>query len=127
MSRTIRYKSRVGRDQHMFRKPRHRRALIAKHDEYGIRKKAIPPTNYEDINIAANDEDYWIWGDVYVPEEDLPIHEQTWYYCEPPQYKTKRKASYDKWFFNNNHFNRRKDLRKLKLKPVFDQMVEDIA
>lgn len=37
----------------MIRHPRYKSALRAMHDEYGIRNKALPPTEYEDLPVAA--------------------------------------------------------------------------
>ena len=42
----------------IFRKPRHKGALVAASDEYGIRKKAIPPTDYDDIPKSGIHEDF---------------------------------------------------------------------
>jgi len=41
-----------------FRKPRCARALRYAHDEFGIRKGAIPPTSYDDLDYASWNEDY---------------------------------------------------------------------
>jgi hypothetical protein len=37
----------------MIRHPRYKSALRAKYDEYGIRPGAVPPTDYEDLPVAA--------------------------------------------------------------------------
>ena len=55
MSRTYRNPIAANR---FFRKPRHKRALTAASDEYGIRKGAIPPTDYSDLPLSAWKEDY---------------------------------------------------------------------
>ena len=50
MSRTYRNPRAL---EKMIRHPRYKSALRAMHDEYGIRKKALPPTDYEDLPVAA--------------------------------------------------------------------------
>ena len=42
----------------IYRKPRHKSALRAKTDEYGIRPGAKPPTDREDIFVKAIREDF---------------------------------------------------------------------
>lgn len=37
----------------VIRTPRHKSALRAKYDEYGIRPGAVPPTNYDDLPVSA--------------------------------------------------------------------------
>ena len=55
MSRT--YRNPIAGNR-LFRKPRHKRALVAASDEYGIRKGARPPTDYDDLPVSAWDEDF---------------------------------------------------------------------
>ena len=55
MSRTYRNPQALNK---MFRKPRHKSALRAKSDEYGIRPGAVPPTSYDDISLSAIHEDF---------------------------------------------------------------------
>ena len=50
MSRTYRNSRSLKR---MIRHPRYKSALRAMHDEYRIRNKALPPTEYEDLPVAA--------------------------------------------------------------------------
>ncbi|MEK9694850.1 MAG: hypothetical protein VW270_03740 [Candidatus Poseidoniales archaeon] len=40
------------------RNPRHKGALVAASDEYGIRPGARPPTDYDDLPLSAWDEDF---------------------------------------------------------------------
>lgn len=58
MSRT--YRNPASKNS-IFRKPRHKGALVAASDEYGIRKKAIPPTDYDDIPVAGIHEDFHLY------------------------------------------------------------------
>lgn len=64
MSRTVRsripLKKGKGNSGSIFRRPKHARALRYSKDEYGIRKGAIPPTNYDDLNYSSYSEDYGI-------------------------------------------------------------------
>lgn len=55
MSRTYRNPQALNK---MFRKPRHKSALKAKTDEYGIRPGAVPPTDYDDKQLSAFREDF---------------------------------------------------------------------
>ena len=55
MSRTYRNPIAANR---LYRKPRCKGALVAASDEYGIRKGAIPPTDYDDLPVSAWDEDF---------------------------------------------------------------------
>tara|TARA_B100000579_G_scaffold302485_1_gene252362 strand:+ start:179 stop:466 length:288 start_codon:yes stop_codon:yes gene_type:complete len=55
MSRTYRNPIAANR---FCRKPRHKGALVAASDEYGIRKGAIPPTDYADLPLSAWNEDF---------------------------------------------------------------------
>ena len=55
MARTFRNPNAKSR---IYRKPRHKSALRAKSDEYGIRPGAVPPTNYDDISLSAQHEDF---------------------------------------------------------------------
>ena len=55
MSRTYRNPIAANR---FCRKPRHKGALVAASDEYGIRKGAIPPTDYSDLPLSAWNEDF---------------------------------------------------------------------
>ena len=55
MSRTYRNPIAANR---LYRKPRCKGALVAASDEDGIRKGAIPPTDYDDLPVSAWDEDF---------------------------------------------------------------------
>lgn len=46
----------------IFRKPKHKSALKAKNDEYGIRPGAVPPNDWDDLYVSALDEDYVFTG-----------------------------------------------------------------
>lgn len=49
-----------------FRNPRCARALRHSEDEFGIRKGAIPPTDYDDIDYSSFRED-WFLKTYFVP------------------------------------------------------------
>jgi len=51
------------------RNPRHKRALVAASDEYGIRPGAKPPTNYDDLPLSAWDEDFKHCGKLVSKQE----------------------------------------------------------
>lgn len=55
MSRT--YRNRIAGNK-LCRNPRHKGALVAASDEYGIRPGARPPTDYDDLPLSAWDEDF---------------------------------------------------------------------
>jgi hypothetical protein len=66
MSRTYRNPIAANR---FCRKPRHKGALVAASDEYGIRPGARPPTDYEDLPLSAWNEDFISFGKLYVKQE----------------------------------------------------------
>lgn len=59
MSRTYRNEEAKYR---IHRKPKHKSALKAKYDEYGIRPGAVPPNDWDDLVVSAIDEDYLFHG-----------------------------------------------------------------
>ena len=57
MARTIRSRE-IYKKHSCFRTPRHSHAIRCSKDEYGIRKGAIPKTDYDDIDYASIKEDW---------------------------------------------------------------------
>jgi hypothetical protein len=60
MSRTTRSHDILKRRRGCFRKPRCARALRYSKDGFGIRKGAIPPTYYDDLDYSSFREDWFL-------------------------------------------------------------------